>query len=327
MTDELSRFDELLQFDAARECDRIVEALRRGVHALGRRGAVVGVSGGVDSSVVLALCTRAFDAEGVLAILSPDRDSAVDTVSLSRVAAAGARVAVVEEDITPILEALGCYRRRDEAVAGLIPGYTAEWKIKIVLPPVLGASRLRVFTLVAENPSGEQVSRRLPAEAYRSLLAAMNFKQRARKILEYYHADRLGYAVAGTPNRLEFDQGFFVKNGDGAADVKPIAHLYKTQVYRLAEILEVPEPIRTRIPTTDTYPLEQTQEEFFFSLPLETLDLCLFGRDRHIAEEDVAAVTGLAREDVERVFADIDAKRRAGRYLHAPPLLLDQSST
>ena len=317
-------FDGLLRFDAAGEAERIVDWLRDAVHrSLGRRGAVVGVSGGVDSSVVLALCARALGAENVLAVLSPERDSAADTLELSRLAVAAVGTSFVEEDITAVLESFGCYRLRDEAVADVVPGYTPAWKIKIVLPPVLSSPRLRIFTLVAESPSGERVERRLSADAYRALVAAMNFKQRARKTLEYYHADRLGYAVAGTPNRLEFDQGFFVKNGDGAADVKPIAHLYKSQVYRLAEELALPETIRTRVPTTDTYPLEQTQEEFFFALPLETLDLCLFATDHGIADEDVAEASGLTIEQVRRVLTDIDAKRRAGRYLHLEPLRLE----
>ena len=59
-------------------------------------------------------------------------------------------------------------------------------------------------------------------------------KQRTRKQIEYYHTDQLNYAVPGTPNRLEYDPGFLVRNGDGAADSKPIAHLYKSRVYPLA---------------------------------------------------------------------------------------------
>src|SRR5260221_3517294 len=160
----------------------------------------------------------------------------------------------------------------------------------------------------------------MPPDVYLGIVATTNMKQRTRKQLEYYHADRLQYAVAGTPNRLEYDQGFFVKNGDGAADVKPIAHLYKTQVYALAAHLGVPEEIRSRPPTTDTYSLEQTQEEFFFALPYDKMDLCLYARDRGIAPEDVAREVGITPEQVLRVFRDIDAKRKAARYLHEPPL-------
>jgi NAD+ synthase len=155
------------------------------------------------------------------------------------------------------------------------------------------------------------------------VVAATNFKQRVRKMMEYYYADRFRFAVVGTPNRLEYDQGFFVKGGDGAADLKPIAHLYKSQVYRLAEHLGVPDVIRSRPPTTDTYPMEQSQEEFFFSVPYDTMDLCLYARDFRIPCEDVAQATGLTAGQVERVYQDIDAKRKAARYLHQPPLLVD----
>jgi len=165
---------------------------------------------------------------------------------------------------------------------------------------------------------------RLTAQAGQQLIAATNFKQRVRKMMEYYHADRLHYAVAGTPNRLEYDQGFFVKQGDGTADFKPIAHLYKTQVYLLAEHLGVPEEIRRRPPTTDTYSMPQTQEEFFFALPYDQMDLCLYGRDHDVPLEEVAEAIGLDRQQVERVYKDIDAKRRASQYLRLSPLLVHE---
>ena len=135
----------------------------------------------------------------------------------------------------------------------------------------------------------------MPPAAYLQIVAATNFKQRVRKMMEYYHADRLNYAVAGTPNRLEYDQGFFVKLGDGAADVKPIAHLYKTQVYALAEYLGVPEEIRRRPPTTDTFSLPQTQEEFYFALPYAKMDLCLYGHNHGVPAAEVAAAAGSDR--------------------------------
>jgi len=149
-------------------------------------------------------------------------------------------------------------------------------------------------------------------------------KQRTRKQLEYYHADRLNYAVAGTPNRLEYDQGFFVKNGDGAADIKPIAHLYKTQVYALAAHLGLPAEVCSRPPTTDTWSLAQSQEEFYFSVPYPVMDLCLFGLENGIPVADVAARSGLTAEQVETVWRDIKSKRAATRYLHEPPLLVDE---
>jgi NAD+ synthase len=203
----------------------------------------------------------------------------------------------------------------------VFPEYGDGYKNKIVLPSILKGDRLNVSELTIEAPNGERKTARMPLEAYLELVAATNFKQRVRKMLEYYHADRLHYVVAATPNRLEYDQGFFVKQGDGAGDVKPIAHLYKSQVYTLAAYLGVPEGIRSRQPTTDTFSLAQSQEEFYFALPYEKMDLCLFGRNHGVPPAEVAPAVGLTAEQVERVYRDIDQKRRTTRYLHAKPAL------
>ena len=306
--------------EAEAELARITSALRETV--LGeqrRRGAVVGLSGGVDSSVVAALCARALGPGRVLGVFMNEVESAPDTVRLGRAAASRLGIPTADEPLSPLLETAGCYTRRDTAIQTLIPEYGDGWRCKIVLPSTLESDRLRVFSLVVRSPDGEERRARMPTEVYLQVVAATSFKQRLRKMLEYYHADRLGYAVAGTPNLLEYDQGFFVKNGDGAADVKPIAHLYKTQVYQLAELLEIPEEIRRRPPTTDTYSLPQSQEEFYFSLPYDRMDACLYARDHGVPAAEAAAALELEPAQIERVYRDIDAKRAAARYLHAPP--------
>ena len=315
---------EVLQVEAQEVCSRIEAAIRDQVLlTLRRRGAVIALSGGIDSSVVAALCTRALGPDRVLGLMLPERDSSPEAEELGRLLATQLGIRVLAEDVSPALSALGCYRLQLDAIRAAVPEYEDGWRCKLSFPPVLQADRLGITRLTVSDPSGTERTVRMPPAAYLQLVAATNFKQRVRKMVEYYHADRLVYAVAGTPNRLEYDQGFFVKQGDGAADLKPIAHLYKSQVYALAEHLGIPEAIRARPPTTDTFSLPQTQEEFYFALPYADMDLCLWAHDHGAQADDVAAALGLTSDQVGRVYRDIEAKRRASRYLHAAPLLQD----
>ena len=312
-----------LDLDARAVANGIAETIHdQTLGALARRGIVVGISGGIDSSVVAALSVRALGPTRVFGLLMPERDSSDDSTRLGRLLADALGIMTLTENITPMLEAADCYERQARAIRRVFPEYATGQRFKVCLPSILATARLNVPFLVVETGEGVREFR-LSAEASQELVAATNFKQRVRTMLEYYHADRLHYAVAGTPNRLEYDQGFFVKQGDGAADLKPIAHLYKTQVYQLAEYLGVPEEIRRRPPTTDTYSLAQTQEEFYFSLPYPEMDLCLYAHNHGVQAAEVAVALGLTVEQVLRVFHDIDQKRRSTRYLHREPLLAE----
>jgi NAD+ synthase len=327
MTSSTASAPDLLRIDAASETERIAAAIRETIfQKFRRKGAVVGVSGGIDSAVVAFLCAQALGPERLLILFTPDADSSPESTRLGKMVAAALRSTSRLLDISAILQAAGCYELRDSAVRQVAPEYGPGFKFKMVLPDLLADDRYPVFYIVVQSPAGETKRVRLTAEAYRGILAATNLKQRTRKMLEYTYADLNHYAVAGTPNRLEYDQGFFVKLGDGAADLKPIAHLYKSQVYQLAAYLGVPEEIQQRVPTTDTYSLAQTQEEFYFSLPLEKMDLCLYGKNKGMPALDLAPLAGLTVEQVERAYRMIDAKRQATRYLHAGPVLIEPIS-
>ncbi len=314
---------EALKLDADKEIERICAAMRQQVALqLKCRGVVLGLSGGIDSSVCAALAVRALGPERVLGLFMPELDSSSESLRLGRLLADYLRIRTELEDITSILQAAGCYRRRDDAIRTLVPEYSEEYKCKIALPSAGERNGYALFSLIVQPPGGDERKVRLTADAYRGIVAATNFKQRVRKMMEYYYADRYGYAVVGTPNRLEYELGFFVKNGDGAADLKPIAHLYKTQVYQLATALGIPEEIRQRPPTTDTYSLEQSQEEFYFSLPLMQMDVCLYAKNRGIPPEEVATAAGLTAAAAVEVYKQIDSKKTATRYLHLAPLVM-----
>jgi len=323
MKDNASFSPELLNIDCESElitvCQAIRDALAKKLH---KRGLVVGISGGIDSSVTAALCVRAVGKDKVIGLQMPERHSAEDTLELSSLIADQLGIQKVFVDITPILEAVGYYDKYDEAVRAAIPEYGPGWKSKIVVSDIADDKAYTLFSLVAASPDGRVVKKRLELNSYLAVVASTNFKQRIRKMLEYYHADLYNYAVAGTPNRLEYDLGFFVKLGDGAADIKPIAHLYKTQVYQLARHLGLPEGIINRPPTTDTYSLPQGQNEFFFSVPYDIMDLCLYGKNHGLSAEIIGRHAGLPPARVSAIYQDIDRKRVATQYLHLPPLLV-----
>jgi len=314
---------EVLEINEAAEIERIGEKIR---HATGRvlrkRGLVVATSGGIDSSVCLSLAVKALGADRVVALVLPENDSSSDSARRAGILTKHHGVQSITENIGPTLEALGCYKRRDDAIRRVLPAYNETWGMKIVLRGGL-EGQINHFVLVAKSPDGKMHELRLPIAEYLQIVAATNFKQRIRKTMEYFHADRLNYAVVGTPNLLEYDQGFFVKNGDGSADVKPIAHLYKTQVYALARAFGLPPDICNAVPTTDTYTLEQGQDEFYFALPYKDMDVALWAFIHERPASELAAVLKISTEQAERVYADIVAKRRVASYLHAPPVLMD----
>lgn len=311
----------VLDIDLAAEADRIatwmVDTVARRLH---RRGVVVAISGGIDSACCAALAVKALGPKKVFGLLLPERDSSGISSERGLQLARHLGIEHVVHDIAPALEAIGCYRERDEAIRRVFPAYGEGWKNKIVIAG--GVERgLNFFKLVVQSPDGAMHEARLPVRDYLQIVAATNHKQRLRKTMEYFHADRLNYAVIGTPNRLEYDQGFFVKNGDGAADLKPIAHLYKTQVYAMARHLGLPEAITSAVPTTDTYSLAQGQDEFYFALPHAQMDLALWALNHGRPAAELATALGLSEAQAQRVYADIEAKRRTTAYLHARPVL------
>jgi NAD+ synthase len=314
----------VLDIDYRQEADRIAQRLREvTARELHKRGLVVAISGGIDSSASVALAVRALGAERVYALILPERDSSDDSAARANILASHLGIRVETVDIAPALAAIGCYAQRDAAVRRALPEYGEGWRFKIVIEGGI-EGQINRFRLVAVSPAGEQVERALGLSEYLQIVAATNFKQRIRKTLEYFHADRLNYGVVGTPNRLEYDQGFFVKNGDGAADVKPIAHLYKSQVYGMARFLGLPERVCAAIPTTDTYSLDQGQDEFYFALPYRSMDLALWALNHGVDANELARVLEISPAQAEAVYEDIRGKRRTTRYLHRAPILVGE---
>jgi NAD+ synthase len=312
-----------LKLDEAAETAKITERLRELLRShLHRRGLVVAISGGIDSAVCAALAVRAVGRERVFGLLLPERDSASESSIRGRMVAEQLGIAYEEFDIAPVLDALGCYQWRDAAIHAVFPSYTTGWKNKIIIAGGQTGG-LNYFKLVVQSPDGQLFEERLDSKNYLQIVAATNFKQRVRKNMEYFHADRLHYAVVGTPNRLEYDQGFFVKNGDGSADVKPIAHLYKTQVYAMAHYLGLPEEVCNAQPTTDTYSMAQGQDEFYYALPYDKMDIALLAYNNSKPSSQLAAELGIDLDQAEFIYHDIEAKRKTTAALHWPGIPME----
>lgn len=314
-----------LDYDA--HIERIGAGLRAALTTeFHKRGLVIAMSGGIDSSVCAALAVRALGPKKVFGLLLPERDSSSSSTQRGKLLAAHLGIEYTLQDIAPVLEAIGCYQWRDDAIRAVFPAYGAGWKNKIVLSGGL-EGKYNHFKLVVQTAAGEIKEARLDLKEYLQIVAATNHKQRIRKALEYFHADRLNYAVIGTPNRLEYDQGFFVKNGDGAADVKPIAHLYKTQVYALARHMQLSAEICNAVPTTDTYSLAQGQDEFYFGLPYAQMDVALWAYIHQAPARELAEYLKISEPAAQAVYKDIEAKRRAAHYLHHVPLVFDEAAS
>ena len=323
--EEKKRFSKEILFieNIDEEIDRITKKLKEDIfRVFKRKGAFIGISGGVDSAVTLALAVKALGADKVIALLLPEKDSSKDSKILALELAHKFGVQTIEEDITAALDGFGCYRRRDEAVTAVFPEYNPkEYKMKIVLNQGGSGHNLPpLFLLTIIDDAGQSKSKLIPMKEFLQIMASTNFKQRCRMAMLYYHAERLHYAVVGTPNKHEVEQGFFVKFGDGGSDVMPIAHLYKTQVYQMARVLEIPEKIINRIPTSDTYSAEQTQEEFFYQFPFAQMDLLWYAYENEIDVEVSASIMAMTIDEIKSIFNNFARKQRTSEYQRSAPI-------
>jgi NAD+ synthase len=318
-----------LEINCPGACQALEEFIRETVLTrLRRQGAVVGLSGGIDSAVAAALAVRALGSDKVLGLLLPETHSSPQSLPLGQKLAETLGIPMLLWDISPILDAAGVYDNQRDAVDRILGPGASEGKWKLVVPQdVLDQDHFGVYRIVGQSPDGEAVSKRLSREDFRSITAATSMKQRTRMMALYYHAERLGYAVVGTTNRVEASLGFFVKHGDGGVDVEPLADLYKGQVFALARHLGVPQEILDRTPSPDTYSGEVSDEEYYFRMPYDTVDLLLYAYEHAVPIDEVAAAASLDAEQIGRAYRDFERKIAATAHLREMPPTPDPDAT
>jgi NAD+ synthase len=310
----------ILKIDCKSEVERICSFIHQQMISMRRDGIVIGLSGGVDSALSAALCVKALGKEKVLALILPEKDSNLDSARYAQKQADRLGIKTKTIDISPTLEVFGTYDKRDKVIQKIIPEYDRTYKLKITLPAdLLAKDAYNFFTLTIDNNKGDVKTARLTKDTLNGIVAATDTKQRTRMMHIYYYAESMNYLVCGTTNRSETVQGFFVKYGDGGVDIEPLAHLYKGQVYQLSEYLGVIKEILNRSPSPDTFSFVVSDEEFYFRIPYEKLDLLLYAWENNILISKVCEVMDLKEEQVKRAFRDFKAKYDATKHLRQLP--------
>ena len=315
----------VLKIDPARELERLSKFFVEQMNIVFRRkGVIVGLSGGIDSTCVATIAVRAVGKEKVVGLVLPETES--NPVS-SEYAIKHAQTLGIEHrriNITPTVDSVVQYKWRDEYIQDLIPEYKAGYKYNITLPTdLLERDSYSFYLLQVQMPDGETKKKRLNIEQFRTITSFANIKIRARMLHLYAEAERRNLLVIGTTNRTEFLLGDFCKYGDGGTDIEPITYLYKNQIYQLTDYLNVIPEIVNRQPSPDTFSLPVSDQEFFFRIPFDKLDYLLYAWEHKVTVIDAAKVLNISKDAVERAYKDFTAKNRTTTHLRNLPSTLD----
>ena len=288
-----------------------------------KHGIVVGISGGIDSAVVAALACNAIGKENVLGIILPEKESNPDSQELAQKLCKTLDIQYLIDDITPILDSALVYKIREEIVQKLFPSFNNLCKYRLIFTENFDNDGLSIPYLEIQDSENQTHKIKIPLNDYLTMTAATNIKHRTRMSRLYYHAEKNNFLVCGTTNKAEFQQGYFVKYGDGGVDIEPLTNLFKTQVYQLAESLNIPSEIIERKASPDTWSFQVSDEEFFFSLTYDIIDLMLYAHEKSIPLNDICSTLEFDEAKVKRILKSQERKWNSSKSSRTFPPSFD----
>lgn len=316
---------DVLKIDPAEQLEKLSKFIVQQLTvAFRRKGIIVGMSGGVDSSCMAAIAVHAIGKAKVVGLVLPEVETNPVSSEYAIKHAQALGIEHREIDITSIVNSVVPYQWRDTFIQGLVPEYKPGYKYNISLPTdLLDRDTFSFYSLQVQMPDGQIKRKRLNLDEFHTITSFANIKIRARMLHLYAEAERRNLLVAGTTNRTEFLLGDFCKYGDGGTDIEPLTYLYKNQIYQIADHLGVIPEIIHRTPSPDTFSLPVSDQEFFFRIPFETLDHLLYAWEHEVPTSEAARVLDISEEGVKRAYRDFASKHRATAHVREGTHILE----
>lgn len=305
--------------DLEKTVDRITDFIKYEVYdKFQKSGAVVGLSGGVDSAVTAALCTKSLGAEKVLGLIMPEKESEPTSLLHAQKLAQKFNIRTEIVDITPILDSFGVYRCKESIIKNKFPDFNDRCKYRIVVPPKL-KNTIGIPFVEMLDEKNKQHKLKISTTDFLALTAATSIKHRVRMTMLYFHGEKNNLCVIGTTNKSEYLQGYFVKYGDGGSDVEPLVNLYKSQVYQIGRFLNIPEEILTKEASPDVWSFPATDKEFFFSVPYDIVDLLLYAQENNLSVKEIQKFTNLSEENIKNLLHVQSQKYAKSQHMREIP--------
>jgi len=314
--------DDMPNFLKLKNVEKSVEEISTFLHdeifeKFHKQGAIIGLSGGIDSTVTMELCVKALGPEKILGLTMFEKESNENNKSLIDKISKNHDIKIENIDITTILDSYGVYSNREEIVKNYFPNFNSDCKYRVVVPPNFNSIGMPYLEVLDDK--NKQHKLKITSSDFLSLTAATSIKHRVRMSLLYYHAEKNNLSVVGTTNKSEFLQGYFVKYGDGGSDIEPLVNFYKSQVYQIGDFLNIDNDIMINAASPDVWSYSTTDEEFFYTVPYNIVDLILYSRLNNLSVSEIQQLSNLSEEKIQSLIKFQNIKEEKSKHMRELP--------